>query len=664
MAFALRSAPAAKDSHELKAVLSAQDAEIHALKAQLAEAQRASSRLKVQLRDLDAELQVANEATSTAAARLKDHANRQGMLLSAGLERSGLQRAHLEEELQRMERLLWERDQETARLRKQAQSLESSQLQLDMEMRGLQAARDNSALEAKELSGSIAELLHQRLQKVEKSKDVVDALGASPFSIDGAASQKESKRLHDVTQVLETKRQEFAELKHKTEQAIQFAGYGELTPSVLFEGELTVVRRESAETRHCILSHNVFKYFASDGKPLARFPISSSSSLELIPGGLRLRHGAKVIVLQGPADQVALWRQHLELAFQKASKASLELRIFSPSGQHLCTVLAEHAWRARDMKAIIKSATGISPVEQRLVYGLQVLEDQDVLEGVLPLQDGSSHDLSLVRCPPPAEMEHPGLRLDRASALRAVRGDWRQLGQVDAAYRQDREIVMMAVAQDCMALQYAADFLRADREVILAAVHQCGSSIQFASSALREDPEILLLTLAYWPDALNCEKATAVSKWWDPQKQRGAWRAMDRRVTIVTEGSRGDWQPSVAAGAALRQAGFQVQLLGSADVKAMAQQYDLFFVETWPISSKDYSTQPKQVEAITENNFVKLTAAAAAIREPMHELVLTRTVEALKTFKPDVAWMPWLHPANSSMFSHDRPRNARCWFHF
>ncbi|CAJ1403795.1 unnamed protein product [Effrenium voratum] len=111
---------------------------------------------------------------------------------------------------------------------------------------------------------------------------------------------------------------------------------------------------------------------------------------------------------------------------------------------------------------------------------------------------------------------------------------------------------------------------------------------------------------------------------------------MDRRVTIVTEGSRGDWQPSVAAGAALRQAGFQVQLLGSTDVKAMAQQYDLFFVETWPISSKDYSTQPKQVEAITENNFVKLTAAAAAIREPMHELVLTRTVEALKTFKPDV----------------------------
>mmetsp|Transcript_104794 Transcript_104794/g.249518 ORF Transcript_104794/g.249518 Transcript_104794/m.249518 type:complete len:339 (+) Transcript_104794:3-1019(+) len=166
------------------------------------------------------------------------------MLLSAGLERSGLQRAHLEEELQRMERLLWERDQETARLRKQAQSLESSQLQLDMEMRGLQAARDNSALEAKELSGSIAELLHQRLQKVEKSKDVVDALGASPFSIDGAASQKESKRLHDVTQVLETKRQEFAELKHKTEQAAGDAKHWEAEESSLtrrvhlFEQEL------------------------------------------------------------------------------------------------------------------------------------------------------------------------------------------------------------------------------------------------------------------------------------------------------------------------------------------------------------------------------------------------------------------------------------------
>lgn len=60
---------------------------------------------------------------------------------------------------------------------------------------------------------------------------------------------------------------------------------------VLYEGQLTVVRQAGSEVRHCILSKDAFEYYAIDdidgplGKPLARFPMISSSCMEWIPSG-------------------------------------------------------------------------------------------------------------------------------------------------------------------------------------------------------------------------------------------------------------------------------------------------------------------------------------------------------------------------------------------
>lgn len=215
--------PEAADKHELKAVLAAQESEMHAMKTQLAEAQRECNRLKHKLRDVETEVQVAKQVTASATDRLTAHAERKDLLLSAGVERGGLERAKLEEELQRMERLLWERDQEIKKLWHTAGNLEKNQLQLDLEMRGLHAAKETSTLEARELSTGIADLLHSRLQKVPSTHSgFLDSMASSnPFSTQNldAQRQREEKRLKESTQRLDLKRKEHAELKHKASQA-------------------------------------------------------------------------------------------------------------------------------------------------------------------------------------------------------------------------------------------------------------------------------------------------------------------------------------------------------------------------------------------------------------------------------------------------------------
>lgn len=124
---------------------------------------------------------------------------------------------------------------------------------------------------------------------------------------------------------------------------------------VLYEGQLTVVRQAGSEVRHCILSKDAFEYYAIDdidgplGKPLARFPMISSSCMEWIPSGLKLRHGARVLTLRGADDTIAEWRKALQHALSLSQTASLQLRVFGFREQ-LCHVLAETSWRVRDVK--------------------------------------------------------------------------------------------------------------------------------------------------------------------------------------------------------------------------------------------------------------------------------------------------------------------------
>jgi len=134
-------APRGQDPEKMKAMLEVYRAEADVLKERLADGHREVASLRSRLRDAEGELLVAHQATNTATERLGLHAQRHGLVLAAGVERIGAERATLEDELQRMEQVLSERDQDIARLRKEARALEAKHFHSEMELQGLQAAR-------------------------------------------------------------------------------------------------------------------------------------------------------------------------------------------------------------------------------------------------------------------------------------------------------------------------------------------------------------------------------------------------------------------------------------------------------------------------------------------------------------------------------------------
>lgn len=136
----LGSVPRGQDPEKLRAMLDVYRAESDVLKERLADGQGEVATLRSRLRDAEGELQVAHQATNTATERLGLHAQRHGLVLAAGVERIGAERATLEDDLQRMEHLLSERDQEIARLRREARKLEAQHFHSEMELHGLQAA--------------------------------------------------------------------------------------------------------------------------------------------------------------------------------------------------------------------------------------------------------------------------------------------------------------------------------------------------------------------------------------------------------------------------------------------------------------------------------------------------------------------------------------------
>jgi len=191
------------DPPGLRSVLETQASEANAFRERLLRAQRECARLQQRLHDCESELSVAAQATATATERLGAHAVRDGLVLAASVERWGAERAAVEDELRRMERLLWERDQEIAQLRRTARDLEASQLQGDLELRGLAVARENADVEARALGLSISELLAQQGSSVNASPK-----GPSPAVL--AMAEEAERRLN-------SKRAEHASLKGRAE---------------------------------------------------------------------------------------------------------------------------------------------------------------------------------------------------------------------------------------------------------------------------------------------------------------------------------------------------------------------------------------------------------------------------------------------------------------
>lgn len=194
------------DAHELRAVLAAQGSDLEVLRARLAATQQECALLQQRLHDAQGELLLAAEATASATERLGTHAARQSLVLAAGVERSGAERAALEHELSRAEAMVHERDMEIRRLRQQSAQLEALLHHGDVQIKGLEAANAASGELAREAVDEISVLLH----------DLRGDLGAAASAGRGPSPQ-EVRLGREVEELLAEKRAEHARLKRQAE---------------------------------------------------------------------------------------------------------------------------------------------------------------------------------------------------------------------------------------------------------------------------------------------------------------------------------------------------------------------------------------------------------------------------------------------------------------
>eukprot|EP00401_Gymnodinium_catenatum_P042542 CAMPEP_0117534268 /NCGR_PEP_ID=MMETSP0784-20121206/40321_1 /TAXON_ID=39447 /ORGANISM="" /LENGTH=423 /DNA_ID=CAMNT_0005330737 /DNA_START=44 /DNA_END=1315 /DNA_ORIENTATION=- len=199
----------ARTPHELHAVLDAQAVEAKALRNRLLEGQRECGQLRRRLRDSTEEVRGASEAISTAAERLEVHQGRHGLVLAVGVERCSAERVAIEHELQRMERLLWDRDEEIKALASQARMLDAKRLQAELELTGLAVSHQAQNSEVRTLDAGVNEL-RQQLNGLAVGTGTATTSRPSPQHV---------MRAEETAHALVQKQDEHASLLHQAEAA-------------------------------------------------------------------------------------------------------------------------------------------------------------------------------------------------------------------------------------------------------------------------------------------------------------------------------------------------------------------------------------------------------------------------------------------------------------
>lgn len=106
-----------------------------------------------------------------------------------------------------------------------------------------------------------------------------------------------------------------------------------------------------------------------------------------------------------------------------------------------------------------------------------------------------------------------------------------------------------------------------------------------------------------------------------------------RAVALILEGSRGDQQPYIVAALALKEAGYDVLILGTSDGEGMAKQKGLPF-RSVGLCAKEVMQRSEMVEAVTENDYAKISAAVNATKALRGREILEIVTKELRTFQP------------------------------
>ncbi|CAJ1443868.1 unnamed protein product [Effrenium voratum] len=215
----------------------------------------------------------------------------------------------------------------------------------------------------------------------------------------------------------------------------------------------------------------------------------------------------------------------------------MHLRVNGLSG-FVCSLSRATSCSIAEVKSGIQSLTGIPCIQQKVVCDDRELEDEELLESLVPdnsMEVERSLELVLLRIDParaealhavrcnglcletlPEELRgdrdivlaavkntgfavihaHPELRSDREIALASVSDRGFVLRYLEDSLKADRGVVLAAVGNDGFALRHASDGLRADREVALRAVRTNGSAVQYVGNCLAQDREIALAAVS------------------------------------------------------------------------------------------------------------------------------------------------------------------------
>lgn len=196
------------------------------------------------------------------------------------------------------------------------------------------------------------------------------------------------------------------------------------------------------------------KFFKTEEQAMNEFKLGSYGEASMIVSSLgkELRYWG---LRQGRDTQMkARWEKtylaHLDL----------DLHVTNVAGDSW-SLRADFLWSVLDLKGRIEQVCTVPVCEQRLLHGMSVLQDRQILRDFLG--DEVSAPLTLIRRDP-----------EIAAWLQKVQSQPSMLGEAPARMRGDAEIVMAAAMQNDIFQFFAAPSLLADAAYVYNAIRQRG----------------------------------------------------------------------------------------------------------------------------------------------------------------------------------------------
>merc|ERR1712205_224556 len=112
-------------------------------------------------------------------------------------------------------------------------------------------------------------------------------------------------------------------------------------------------------------------------------------------------------------------------------------------------------------------------------------------------------------------------------------------------------------------------------------------------------------------------------------------RAAGRKLMFFVNGSRGDVQPFIALGLALKQAGFVVRIAAPCNHVAFVQEYGLDVVAVGA-DVEEVMNRPDMREAMGKGSMIKIASVVKDWNSCHFPGTMSQLIAVVRSFQPDV----------------------------